>query len=60
MVAAVVGGSGLDAGALIAEGAKVIKGGGGRGTEVAMAGGKDPGGIDEALALASAAAGVSD
>ena len=44
---------------LIAEGAKAIKGGGGKDGAVAKAGGKDAAGIDEALRLARAAAGVS-
>jgi alanyl-tRNA synthetase len=59
LVSAVRPDSGLSAGALIAEGAKAIKGGGGRGDDIAMAGGKDPDGVDEALALASTAAGVA-
>ncbi len=58
LLAAVTADSGFDAGALIADGAKAIKGGGGRGTDLAMAGGKDPGGIDAALDLARAAAGI--
>ncbi len=58
LVAAVVADAGVDAGALIADGAKVIKGGGGRGAELAVAGGKDPNGLDEALALARQAAGI--
>ncbi|MEM7341982.1 MAG: alanine--tRNA ligase [Actinomycetota bacterium] len=59
LVAAVTADSGLEAGALIADGAKAIKGGGGKGAEMAMAGGKDPEGLDEALALSSKAAGLS-
>jgi alanyl-tRNA synthetase len=59
LVAAARTDSGLDAGALLADGAKAIKGGGGRGAEVAMAGGKDPAGVDEALRLAAQAAGVT-
>ncbi|MEZ5379801.1 MAG: alanine--tRNA ligase [Acidimicrobiales bacterium] len=59
LLAAVTPDSGLDAGALIAEGAKQIKGGGGRGADLAMAGGKDPSGIDAALDLARAAAGIA-
>jgi alanyl-tRNA synthetase len=58
LVAAARPGSGLEAGALLARGAKAIKGGGGKGAEVAMAGGKDPGGVDEALRLAAEAAGI--
>jgi len=59
LVAAVVSGNETEAGALIADGAKAIKGGGGKGAELAMAGGKDPDGVDEALTLARAAAGIS-
>ncbi len=59
LLAAVTPDSGFDAGALIAEGAKQIKGGGGRGADLAMAGGKDPSGIDAALDLARAAAGIA-
>ena len=59
LVAAVTADAGLEAGALIADGAKAIKGGGGKGAEMAMAGGKDAGGVDEALALSAQAAGIS-
>ena len=59
LVSAVRPEAGLKAGALIADGAKAIKGGGGKGDDVAMAGGKDPDGVDEALALASGAAGIA-
>ncbi len=59
LLAAVAPGSGLDAGVLIADGAKEIKGGGGRGADLAMAGGKDPAGIEAALRLAAQAAGLS-
>ncbi|CAN5221675.1 alanine--tRNA ligase [soil metagenome] len=55
LVAAVAKDSGYNAGELIAESARAIKGGGGRAPDVAVAGGKDPGGLDEALALARAA-----
>ena len=58
LVAAVSPGQSFGAGDLIAEGAKSIKGGGGKGADLAMAGGKDPEGIDDALALARTAAGV--
>ena len=58
LVAAVVPGVGPEAGELIAAGAKAIKGGGGKGADLAMAGGKDPEGVDEALNLARTAAGV--
>jgi len=46
------------AGDLIADAAKAIKGGGGKGGDLAMAGGKDPEGVDAALALARTAAGL--
>ncbi len=58
LVAAVEPGGPLEAGALIADGAKAIKGGGGKGADLAQAGGKDPGGVDEALDLARQAAGL--
>ncbi len=57
LVSAVAPAFGSDAGSLIADGAKSIKGGGGKGAEMAMAGGKDPEGIDAALELARTAAG---
>jgi alanyl-tRNA synthetase len=50
-MAAVRPDSGLDAGALIAEPAKLIKGGAGRSPEFSQAGGKDASQIDEALDL---------
>ena len=49
LVAAVAPGSGLDAGALIAEAVKMVGGGGGKGADVASAGGKDPSRLDDAL-----------
>lgn len=58
LVAATSPDAGLEAGALIADGAKAIKGGGGKGADLAMAGGKDPDGVDEALSLSKAAAGL--
>jgi alanyl-tRNA synthetase len=58
LIAAVRPDSGLEAGVLIADAAKAIKGGGGKGADVAMAGGKDPAGLDEALSLARTAAGI--
>jgi alanyl-tRNA synthetase len=58
LVAAVAKDSGLHAGELIAEAAKLIKGGGGKGADFAVAGGKDAGGLDAALAAARAAAGL--
>ncbi|MCB1003132.1 MAG: alanine--tRNA ligase, partial [Acidimicrobiales bacterium] len=57
LVAAVAPGADLDAGALIADAAKAIKGGGGRNPDLAIAGGKDPAGLDEALAQVRAVAG---
>ncbi len=59
LVAATSPDAGFEAGALIADGAKAIKGGGGKGADLAMAGGKDPDGVDEALSLSKAAAGLS-
>jgi alanyl-tRNA synthetase len=47
--------SGLDAGSLIADAARTVGGGGGKHPELAVAGGKDPSRIDEALAQARAA-----
>jgi alanyl-tRNA synthetase len=58
LVAAVTPESGLDASALLADAARAVKGGGGRNPELAVAGGRDPGGIDEALGLARSAAGL--
>jgi len=59
LVAAVSPDSGLVAGDLIREAAAAVKGGGGGGKgDVAVAGGKDPSGIDEALARARTAAGI--
>ena len=57
LVAAVAPDAGLHAGDLIAEASKAIKGGGGKGADLAVAGGKDPGGIDDALALVREALG---
>jgi alanyl-tRNA synthetase len=56
LVAAVAPGSGLHAGELLAEAARAVGGGSGRQPDVAVAGGKDAGRIDEALELARAAA----
>jgi alanyl-tRNA synthetase len=58
LVAAVAKDSGLHAGELIAEAVKHIKGGGGKGADFAMAGGKDAAGIDAALETARGAAGL--
>ena len=49
MVAAVRPGGRTTAGALLADAAKHVKGGGGRGDELAVAGGKDVAGIEAAL-----------
>jgi alanyl-tRNA synthetase len=51
LVAAVAKGSDLVASDLIAEAARIVGGGGGKNPEVAMAGGRDPSRLDEALAL---------
>ena len=58
LVSAVAKGSGLDASRLIADAARAVGGGGGRGADVAIAGGRDPSRLDEALDLARAAAGA--
>ncbi len=50
MVSAVRPDSGLHASELIAGATRHIKGGAGKNAELAIAGGKDPGGLDEALA----------
>ena len=49
LVAAVDPDSGLQAAELIADAVKTIGGGGGKGSELAMAGGREPGRIGEAL-----------
>ncbi|HYZ97698.1 MAG TPA: DHHA1 domain-containing protein, partial [Acidimicrobiales bacterium] len=58
LVAAVTKDSGLDAGELIAEAARTVQGGGGKNPELAIAGGRDPSRLDEALDQARSAAGV--
>ncbi|MEY2589179.1 MAG: alanyl-tRNA synthetase [Acidimicrobiaceae bacterium] len=55
LAAAVTKDSGLNAGELIAQAAKLIKGGGGKDPLLAVAGGKDPAGLDAALDAARAA-----
>ncbi len=57
LVAAVTPAFGGQAGDLIKDAAKAVGGGGGGKGDVATAGGKNPDGLDEALRLASAAAG---
>jgi alanyl-tRNA synthetase len=59
LVAAVNQDSGLNAAELIADAAKTIKGGGGKDPLLAVAGGKDAGGLDTALDQARAAAGIA-
>jgi len=49
LVAATVKGGRFHAGELIAEASRLIKGGGGKGEDLAVAGGKDPAGIPSAL-----------
>jgi alanyl-tRNA synthetase len=56
LVAAVRADSGLHAGDLLADAKQAIKGGGGNDPELAVAGGKDPSGLDGALQQARAAA----
>jgi alanyl-tRNA synthetase len=59
LVAAVVKDSGLHAGELIADAARTVGGGGGKGPELAQAGGNDASRIDEALDQVRAAAGLA-
>jgi alanyl-tRNA synthetase len=59
LVAAADTAAGRNAGELIADAARAVKGGGGKNADLAVAGGKDPAGIDEALQLARAAAGLA-
>jgi alanyl-tRNA synthetase len=59
IVAAVRPDSGLNASELIADAAKAVKGGGGKSADLAVAGGKDPGALDDALVLVRAAAGIA-
>ena len=56
LVAAVSKSSGLNASVLLADAAKTVGGGGGKAADVAMAGGRHPERIDDALDLARAAA----
>jgi alanyl-tRNA synthetase len=59
LVAAVTPDSGLNAGELIANAAKTVGGGGGKAPDLAVAGGRDPAKIDDALDQARDAAGLS-
>jgi alanyl-tRNA synthetase len=59
LVAAATKDGGLDAGALIADAGSLIGGGGRKKPDLAMFGGRDPGGLDAALDQARAAAGGS-
>ena len=59
LAAAVTPDSGLHAGELIADAAKAVGGGGGKSPDLAVAGGRDPSKVDEALDLARAAAGLA-
>ncbi len=59
LVAAVAADSGLDAAALIADAARTVGGGGGKGSDLAAAGGKLPEHLDEALEQVRAAAGLT-
>ena len=58
IVSAVTPDSGLHASELIADAARAVKGGTGKSADLAVAGGKDPAALDEALALVRAAAGI--
>jgi alanyl-tRNA synthetase len=57
LVAAVTAESGKTAGELIKDAAKAVGGGGGGKGDIATAGGKNPDGLDEALRIATEAAG---
>jgi alanyl-tRNA synthetase len=50
--------AGLDAGALLADAAKAVQGGGSKNPDIAMAGGRNVAGIDDALKIAAKAAGA--
>ena len=58
LVAAVSPGAELNAGELIADAARTVGGGGGKGADLAVAGGRDPEALDAALAQARTAAGL--
>jgi alanyl-tRNA synthetase len=59
LAAAVAPDSGLVAADLLVEPARLVGGGGGKGPELALAGGRDPGRIDEALQLVRANLGLT-
>jgi alanyl-tRNA synthetase len=59
LVAAVAKDSGLHAGDLIADAARTVGGGGGKGPELAQAGGRDAARLDDALDQVRAAAGLA-
>jgi alanyl-tRNA synthetase len=59
LVSATTKEGGLDAGTLISDAARTVGGGGGKHPELAVAGGKDPSRIDEALEQARVAAGIA-
>ena len=59
LISAVRKDSGFHASELIAEAVKSIGGGGGKAADVALAGGRNPGGLEDALAQARAAAGIA-
>jgi len=59
LVAAVTKDSGLNASELIAEAARTVQGGGGKSPDLAVAGGRDPSRLDEALDQARSVAGIA-
>ena len=59
LVAAVTKDSGLNAGELIADAAKLVQGGSGKTADLAIAGGRKPEGLDDALALVRTKLGLS-
>ena len=59
LISAVRKDAGFHASELIAEAVKSIGGGGGKAADVALAGGRNPGGLDDALAQARSAAGIA-
>ena len=59
LVSVVADTDGFNAAELIADAARAVKGGGGKGADFAMAGGKDAEALDGALDLARQAAGIA-